>query len=59
VVSCDAVASRMFFGALAGGGENTIPARRMRIFLEEMMFHHPGVVVAAPSAVSSWVSAFW
>src|SRR3954471_6850193 len=34
-------------GALAGGGEKGFRRRRMRIFLEEMMLHHPGVVVTA------------
>src|SRR5260370_24043873 len=33
-------------GALAGGGEKRFRRRRMRIFFEKMMFHHPGMVVA-------------
>ncbi len=36
------------FGALAGGGEKGFRRRRMRIILQEMMFHHPGIVVAEP-----------
>src|SRR5260221_14405053 len=43
----NAVAEPDVFGALAGGGEKRFRRRRMRIFLEKMMLHHPGVVVAA------------
>ena len=43
----DAVAEPDVLGALAGGGEKRFRRRRVRIFLEEMMLHHPGVVVAA------------
>ena len=39
---------RMCLGALARGGEEGFRRRRVRIFLEEMMLHHPGVVVAEP-----------
>src|SRR5439155_3677830 len=42
----DAVAEPDVFGALAGGGEEGFRRRRMRIFLEEMMLHHPGIVIA-------------
>ncbi len=55
----DAVAEPDVLGALAGGGEKGFRRRRVRIFLQEMMLHHPGVVVAERSAVSSCVSAFW
>ena len=55
----DAVAEPDVLGALAGGGEKRFRRRRMRIFLEEMMLDHPGIVVAERSAVSSCVSAFW
>ena len=43
----NAVAEPDVLGALAGGGEEGFRRRRMRIFLEEMMLHHPGVVIAA------------
>ena len=43
----DAVAEPDVFGALAGGGEERFRRRRVRIFLQEMMLHHPGMVVAA------------
>ena len=43
----DAVAEPDLFGALARGGEEGFRRRRMRIFLEEVMLDHPGVVVAA------------
>ena len=44
----DAVAEPDVLGALAGGGEKGFRRRRMRVFLEEMMLHHPGMVVAEP-----------
>src|ERR1700693_1144331 len=44
----NAVAEPDVFGALAGGGEKGFRRRRMRIFLQEMKFHHPGVIVAEP-----------
>ena len=44
----DAVTEPDVFGALAGGGEEGFRRRRVRIFLQEMMFHDPGVVVAQP-----------
>ena len=44
----DAVAEPDVLGALAGGGEEGFRRRRVRIFLEEMMLDHPGVVVAEP-----------
>src|SRR3954469_18170818 len=34
--------------ALAGRGKKGFRRGRVRIFLEEMMFHHPGVVIAEP-----------
>src|SRR5476649_2049554 len=34
-------------GALGGGGEKRFRRRRMRIFFQKMVFHHPGMVVAA------------
>src|ERR1019366_5906049 len=43
----DAVAEPDVFGALAGGGEEGFRRRRMRIFLQKMMFHYPGMVIAA------------
>src|SRR3954470_209266 len=44
----NAVAESDLLGALAGGGEKGFRCRRVRIFFEEMMFHHPGVVIAEP-----------
>ncbi len=44
----NAVAEPDIFGALAGGGKKRFRRRRMRIFFQEMMFHHPGMVVAKP-----------
>ena len=44
----NAVAEPDLLGALAGRGEKRFRRGRVRIFLEEMMFHHPGVVVAEP-----------
>src|SRR4051794_5012618 len=44
----NAVAESNLLGALAGGGEKGFRRGRVRIFLEEMMFHHPGVVIAEP-----------
>src|ERR1700694_3018361 len=44
----NAVAEPDVLGALAGGGEKGFRRGRMRIFLEKMMLHHPGVVVAKP-----------
>ena len=44
----DAVAEPDVFGALRGGGEKRFRRRRMRIFFEEMMLDHPGMVVAEP-----------
>jgi len=35
------------FGALTGGGEKRFRRRRMRIFFQKMVLHHPGMVVAA------------
>src|SRR5258708_2442818 len=43
----NAVAEPDVFGALAGGGEEGFRRRRMRIFFQKMMFHHPGMVIAA------------
>src|SRR5579864_3621289 len=44
----NAVTKPDIFGALAGGGEKGFRRWRVRIFLEEMMLHHPGMVVAEP-----------
>ena len=44
----DAVAEPDLLGALARGGEEGFRRRRVRIFLEEMMLDHPGIVVADP-----------
>ena len=44
----DAVAEPDVLGALAGGGEEHLGLRRMRILLEEMVLHLPCVVVAKP-----------
>ena len=44
----DAVAEPDLLGALARRGEEGFRRRRMRIFLEEMMLDHPGIVVADP-----------
>ena len=44
----DAVAEPDLSRALARGGEEGFRGRRVRIFLEEVMLHHPGVVVAQP-----------
>src|SRR5258705_13907888 len=44
----DAVAEPDLLGALAGGGEKGFRRGRVRIFFQEMMFHHPGVVIAKP-----------
>jgi hypothetical protein len=44
----DAVAEPDVFGALAGGSEKGFRRRRMRIFFQEMMFYHPGIIVAQP-----------
>jgi hypothetical protein len=44
----DAVAEPDFFGALARRGEKGFRRRRVRIFLQEMVLDHPGVVVAEP-----------
>ena len=44
----NAVAEPDILGALGGGGEKGFRRRRMRIFLQEMMLHHPGMVVAEP-----------
>ena len=43
----DAVAEPDLLGPLARRGEEGFGRRRMRIFLEEMVLDHPGVVVAA------------
>src|SRR5258707_6508291 len=43
----NAVAEPDVLGALAGGGEKGFRRRRMRIFFQKMMFHHPGMVVTA------------
>src|SRR5438552_199945 len=42
----DAVAEPDLFGALAGGGEERFRRGRVRIFFQEMVFHHPGMVIA-------------
>ncbi len=44
----NAVAEPDLFGPLAGRGEKGFRRGRVRIFFEEMMFHHPGVVIAEP-----------
>ena len=44
----NAVAEPDLLRALAGCGEKRFRRGRVRIFLEEMMFHHPGVVIAEP-----------
>ena len=44
----NAVAEPDVFGALGGGGEKGFRRGRVRIFLEEMMLDHPGMVVAEP-----------
>ena len=44
----NAMAEPDLFGALAGGGEKGFRRGRMRIFFQEMMLHHPGMVVAEP-----------
>ena len=44
----NAVTEPDVFGALAGGGEKGFRRRRMRIFFQKMVFHHPGIVVAKP-----------
>ena len=43
----DAVAEADVLGALAGGGEERFRRRAVRVFLEEVVLDHPGVVVAA------------
>ena len=40
------VAEPDLFGALAGGGEERFRRGRVRIFFQEMVFHHPGMVIA-------------
>jgi hypothetical protein len=42
----DAVTEPDIFGALAGGGEKGFRRRRMRIFFQKMMLHHPCMIVA-------------
>src|SRR5271169_3141662 len=44
----NAVAEPDVLGALARGGEKGFRRGRVRIFFEEVMFHHPGIVVAEP-----------
>jgi hypothetical protein len=44
----NAVAEPDLLGALAGRGEERFRRGRVGIFLEEMMFHHPGVVITEP-----------
>ena len=44
----DAVAEPDVLGALAGGAEEHLGGRRVRIFLEEVVLDLPGVVVAEP-----------
>src|SRR5215216_6333421 len=44
----DAVPEPDLPGALAGRGEKGFRRRRVGIFLEEMVLHHPGVVIAEP-----------
>jgi hypothetical protein len=43
----NAVAEPDVFGALGGCGKKRFRRRRMRIFFQKMMFHHPGMIVAA------------
>ena len=44
----DAVAEADLLCALAGGGEERLGRRAVGVFLEEVVLHHPGVVVAEP-----------
>ena len=55
----DAVAEPDVLGALARGGEEGFRRGRVRVFFEEVMLDHPGVVVAEPVGGSICVSAFW
>src|SRR5580692_4246218 len=44
----NAVAEPDVPGALAGSREKGFRRWRVRVFFQEMMFHHPGMVVAEP-----------
>src|SRR5258708_39709097 len=44
----NAVAEADLLRALAGRGEKGFRRGRVRIFLEKMMLHHPGMVIAEP-----------
>ena len=50
----DAVAQADVLGALAGGGEEDLRRRGVRVFLQEVVLDLPGVVVAEPVGESSW-----
>ena len=55
----DAVAQPDVLGALAGGGEEHLGLRRVRVLFEEVMLDLPRVVVAELVGEFDLVSAFW